>query len=173
MNATLAEHFDERQIYRIDHYLGKETVQNLMAIRFGNVLFEPLWKAQYVDHIQITVAETVGSKGGGPIMTSRGACAIWCRTTLMQLLCLTAMEPPSRFDPDAVRDEKLKVIRALEPLDPRHVRGQYQGSGDGKSSYREDVEDPRSITESFMRMKVICPTGGGRHAVLLCAPASG
>ena len=81
LNATLAEHFGEQQIYRIDHYLGKETVQNLMAVRFANILFEPLWNAQYVDHIQITVAETVGVEGRGPITINRARCATWCRTT--------------------------------------------------------------------------------------------
>ncbi|NKB27480.1 MAG: glucose-6-phosphate dehydrogenase [Rhodobacteraceae bacterium] len=154
LNGTLAEHFDEHQIYRIDHYLGKETVQNLMAIRFGNVLFEPLWKAQYVDHIQITVAETVGIEGRGAYYDKSGAMRDMVQNHLMQLLCLTAMEPPSRFDPDAVRDEKLKVIRALEPAGPEdYVRGQYKG-GDDLSSYHEDVEDPGSITESFIAMKV-------------------
>lgn len=154
LNRTLAEHFDEKQIYRIDHYLGKETVQNLMAVRFGNVLFEPLWKAQYVDHIQITVAETVGIEGRGGYYDKSGAMRDMVQNHLMQLLCLTAMEPPSRFEPDAVRDEKLKVIRALEPVGPEdYVRGQYKG-GDKLSSYLEDVEDPGSITESFIAMKV-------------------
>ena len=154
LNSTLAAHFDEAQIYRIDHYLGKETVQNLMAIRFGNVLFEPLWKAQYVDHIQITVAETVGVEGRGAYYDKSGAMRDMVQNHLMQLLCLTAMEPPSRFDPDAVRDEKLKVIRALEPLGPvDYVRGQYKGTDD-LSTYHDDVEDPDSITESFIAMKV-------------------
>jgi glucose-6-phosphate 1-dehydrogenase len=81
LNRTLAEYFDETQIYRIDHYLGKETVQNLMAVRFGNVLFEPLWNTQYVDHVQITVAERSASAGAGPITTSRARCGTWCRTT--------------------------------------------------------------------------------------------
>ncbi|QBY00626.1 glucose-6-phosphate dehydrogenase [Rhodophyticola sp. CCM32] len=153
LNATLAQHFDEQQIYRIDHYLGKETVQNLMAVRFANVLFEPLWNAQYVDHVQITVAEEVGVGGRGGYYDKSGAMRDMVQNHLMQLLCLTAMEPPSRFEPDAVRDEKLKVIRALEPLPPEDiVRGQYS-AGD-EPSYLEDVEDPDSRTESFIAMKL-------------------
>ncbi|WGW03159.1 glucose-6-phosphate dehydrogenase [Tropicibacter oceani] len=153
LNATLAQHFDETQIYRIDHYLGKETVQNLMAVRFGNVLFEPLWNAQYVDHIQITVAETVGVGGRGGYYDKSGAMRDMVQNHLMQLLCLIAMEPPARFEPDAVRDEKLKVIRALDPVLPHHiVRGQYDGHG-VEPSYREDAGDPRSTTESFIALK--------------------
>jgi len=153
LNATLAKHFDETQIYRIDHYLGKETVQNLMAVRFGNILFEPLWNAQYVDHIQITVAETVGVGGRGEYYDRSGAMRDMVQNHLMQLLCLIAMEPPSRFDPDAVRDEKLKVIRALQPVDYHHiVRGQYDAHGD-EPGYRADAGDPRSRTESFIAMR--------------------
>jgi len=153
LNRTLATHFDEGQIYRIDHYLGKETVQNLMAVRFANVLFEPLWNNHYVDHIQITVAETVGVGGRGSYYDQSGAMRDMVQNHLMQLLCLIAMEPPSKFDADAVRDEKLKVIRALQPVEPHHiVRGQYD-AGAGGPSYREDAENPRSFTESFIAMK--------------------
>ena len=153
LNATLALHFDEGQIYRIDHYLGKETVQNLMAVRFGNVLFEPLWNNHYVDHIQITVAETVGVGGRGAYYDRSGAMRDMVQNHLMQLLCLIAMEPPSQFGADAVRDEKLKVIRALEPIEPHHiVRGQYDAGPDGPS-YRADAENDRSFTESFIAMK--------------------
>ncbi|MFN3274492.1 MAG: glucose-6-phosphate dehydrogenase [Paracoccus sp. (in: a-proteobacteria)] len=152
LNATLALHFNEQQIYRIDHYLGKETVQNLMAVRFANVLFEPLWNAQYVDHVQITVAETVGVAGRGSYYDKSGAIRDMVQNHMMQLLCLIAMEPPYHFDPDAVRDEKLKVIRALEPLEPGDiVRGQYYGEG---SDYLTDAEDPASRTESYVAMKV-------------------
>ncbi len=154
LNKTLRDHFDESQIYRIDHYLGKETVQNLMAVRFGNMLFEPLWNAQYVDHVQITVAESVGVDGRGAYYDKSGAMRDMMQNHLMQLLCLTAMEPPSRFDPDAVRDEKLKVIRALEPVTPEHiVRGQYV-SPEAGASYLEQVEDPESITESYIAMEL-------------------
>lgn len=157
LNATLAAHFRENQIYRIDHYLGKETVQNLMAVRFGNMLFEPLWNSQYVDHIQITVAEAVGVGGRGEYYDRAGAMRDMVQNHLMQLLCLIAMEPPAKFDPDAVRDEKLKVIRALDPVQPHHiVRGQYDaqaGQGDAHPSYRDAVGDPRSTTESYIALK--------------------
>lgn len=153
LNAILAAHFHESQIYRIDHYLGKETVQNLMAVRFGNMLFEPLWNSQYIDHIQITVAETVGVAGRDVYYERAGAMRDMVQNHLMQLLCLIAMEPPAKFEPDAVRDEKLKVIRALDPVEPHHiVRGQYT-SADGVASYREDVGNDRSKTESFMALK--------------------
>ncbi len=154
LNQTLAQHFDERQIYRIDHYLGKETVQNLMAVRFANILFEPLWNAQYVDHVQITVAETVGVGGRGEYYDHSGAIRDMVQNHMMQLLCLTAMEPPYHFDPDAVRDEKLKVIRALEPVRAEDiVRGQYEAGPDGPD-YLSDVEHPGSCTESFVALKV-------------------
>ena len=155
LNKTLAAHFEESQIYRIDHYLGKETVQNLMAVRFGNMLFEPLWNNHYVDHIQITVAETVGVGGRGAYYDKSGAMRDMVQNHLMQLLCLIAMEPPGQFEADAVRDEKLKVIRALQPIDHHHiVRGQYDAGPDGPS-YREDAENPRSFTESFIAMRCL------------------
>ncbi|MEM9342730.1 MAG: glucose-6-phosphate dehydrogenase [Pseudomonadota bacterium] len=154
LNATLAQYFEEGQIYRIDHYLGKETVQNLMAVRFGNILFEPLWNAQYIDHVQITVAESVGVGGRGEYYDRAGAMRDMVQNHLMQLLCLTAMEPPSQFDPDAVRDEKLKVIRALNAVDPADiVRGQYK-AGEGTASYIEDAGNDASLTESFIAMKI-------------------
>lgn len=153
LNATLATHFREDQIYRIDHYLGKETVQNLMAVRFGNILFEPLWNNHYVDHIQITVAETVSVAGRGAYYDRAGAMRDMVQNHLMQLLCLIAMEPPSQFGADEVRDEKLKVIRALQPVAPHHiVRGQYDAAPNAPS-YREDAENARSFTESFIAMK--------------------
>lgn len=159
LNATLAAHFDETQIYRIDHYLGKETVQNLMAVRFANILFEPLWNSQYIDHVQVTVAETVGVGGRGAYYDKSGAMRDMVQNHLMQLLCLIAMEPPYHFDPDAVRDEKLKVIRALQPVDADNiVRGQYLGhkraDGSGVPDYIEDSENPASKTESYIAMKV-------------------
>ncbi|MGV6849448.1 MAG: glucose-6-phosphate dehydrogenase [Marinibacterium sp.] len=155
LNATLAAWFDESQIYRIDHYLGKETVQNLMAVRFGNMLFEPLWNSQFVDHIQITVAETVGVGGRGEYYDKSGAMRDMVQNHLMQLLCLIAMEPPARFEPNAVRDEKLKVIRALDPVDPHNiVRGQYRASDDGTiPGYRDEVGNPKSHTESYIALR--------------------
>ncbi len=153
LNGVLAEHFTEAQIYRIDHYLGKETVQNLMAVRFGNILFEPLWKAEYVDHVQITVAETVSVEGRGAYYDKSGAMRDMVQNHMMQLLCLIAMEPPYHFDPDAVRDEKLKVIRALSKVEPADiVRGQYLAGG-GEGGYLEHSENPASKTESYIALK--------------------
>ena len=154
LNGVLARHFTEAQIYRIDHYLGKETVQNLMAVRFANILFEPLWKAEYVDHVQITVAETVGVNGREAYYDKSGAMRDMVQNHMMQLLCLIAMEPPYHFDPDAVRDEKLKVIRALKPMPPENiVRGQY-GAGAGDKGYVAHSENPGSKTESYIALKV-------------------
>ncbi len=153
LNKVLAQHFEEAQIYRIDHYLGKETVQNLMAVRFGNILFEPLWNSQYVDHIQITVAEEVGVGTRGGYYDRSGAMRDMVQNHLMQLLCLIAMEPPAKFDPHAVRDEKLKVIRALDPvLADNIVRGQYEGDGT-RPGYRNQVENRDSVTETFVALK--------------------
>jgi glucose-6-phosphate 1-dehydrogenase len=154
LNAVLASHFAEDQIYRIDHYLGKETVQNLMAVRFANILFEPIWKAQYIDNVQITVGETVGVEGRGAYYDKSGAMRDMVQNHMMQLLCLIAMEPPYHFDPNAVRDEKLKVIRALDPVEAKDiVRGQYLAGG-GQGSYVAHAENPDSRTESFIAMKV-------------------
>ena len=148
LNATLARHFGEQQIYRIDHYLGKETVQNLMAVRFANMLFEPLWNARHVDHVQITVAETVGVAGRGNYYDKAGAVRDMVQNHLMQLLCLIALEPPWHFEADAVRDEKLKVIRALAPLQPGEiVHGQYRG-------YEGDAGVAHSRTATFVALRV-------------------
>ena len=126
--------FAEAQTFRIDHYLGKETVQNLLALRFANVVFERLWNADVIDHVQITVAETVGVEGRGDYYDQSGALRDMVQNHLLQLLCLLAMEPPSSLDADAVRDEKLKVLRALRPIAPHEVghvtvRGQYAQRG--------------------------------------------
>ena len=154
LNQALAAYFHEDQIYRIDHYLGKETVQNLMAVRFANILFEPLWNAQFVDHVQITVAETVGVDGRGEYYDHSGAMRDMVQNHLMQLLCLIAMEPPHRFDADAMRDEKLKVIRALDPVKPAQVvRGQYRADESGPSLL-EELGNPASGTESYIALKV-------------------
>jgi glucose-6-phosphate 1-dehydrogenase len=124
-----------------------------MAIRFGNMLFEPLWNSQYVDHIQITVAEAIGVAGREEYYDRAGAMRDMVQNHMMQLLCLIAMEPPAKFDPDAVRDEKLKVIRALDPVPSDDiVRGQYLADED-KPSYLDHVGDPNSNTESFIALK--------------------
>ncbi|MEM6658509.1 MAG: glucose-6-phosphate dehydrogenase [Pseudomonadota bacterium] len=154
LNEGLRTCFQEHQIYRIDHYLGKETVQNLMALRFANSLFEPLWNSTHVDHVQITVAETVGVAGRGAYYDQSGAMRDMVQNHLVQLLCLTAMEPPSKFSPNAVRDEKVKVIEALEPVNaPDTARGQYRADKGG-DSYVDHVGNPSSRTESFIALKV-------------------
>ena len=152
LNAHLSTAFEEECLYRIDHYLGKETVQNLMALRFANALFEPLWNARHIDHVQITVAEAVGVEGRGNYYDHSGAMRDMVQNHLLQLLCLIAMEPPTRFEPDAVRDEKLKVLRALEPIDAanvrdRAVRGQYRG-------YLDEPGLAGSTTETFVALKI-------------------
>ena len=154
LNRWFTERFDERCLYRIDHYLGKETVQNLMALRFANALFEPLWNGRFIDHVQITVAESVGVEGRGAYYDSSGAMRDMVQNHLLQLLCLIAMEPPARFEADAVRDEKLKVLKALTPLTDRRdiVRGQYQGAH-GVPPYLDDIGADSSRTESFVALK--------------------
>lgn len=153
LNHILTQIFDESQIYRIDHYLGKETVQNLMALRFGNILFEPLWNSQYIDHVQITVSESVGIKGRQLYYDSAGAMRDMIQNHLMQLICLVAMEPPSAFDPDSVRDEKVKVIRALEKVSPEDiVLGQYSGNGQ-VDGYLNDSNLSYSDTETYIALK--------------------
>jgi glucose-6-phosphate 1-dehydrogenase len=130
LNRALAEVFDERQIYRIDHYLGKETVQNILVLRFANGIFEPLWNQKYIDHVQITVAESMGVEGRGGYYEEAGALRDMVQNHMLQLLSLTAMEPPVAFSADAVRDEKVKVLQALRRIEGaevlrRTVRGQY------------------------------------------------
>ncbi len=154
LNRTLASLFGERQVYRIDHYLGKETVQNLMALRFANALFEPIWNARHVDHVQITVAERIGVEGRGAYYDKTGALRDMVQNHLLQLLCLIAMEPPATFSADAVRDEKLKVLLSLAPLENPvdMVCGRYLG-GEGTGSYLEDVGNPESRSESFVALR--------------------
>ena len=162
INSAVADVLPESQIYRIDHYLGKETVQNLMALRFANVLFEPVWDSAHVDHVQITVAEKVGVEGRGGYYDTSGALRDMIQNHMLQLLCLVAMEPPSAMEADALRDEKLKVLRALKPIDETNVRqltvrGQYRaGAIDGKSvpGYIDELPDQSSsATETFVALK--------------------
>ncbi|WP_170599184.1 glucose-6-phosphate dehydrogenase [Ruegeria arenilitoris] len=154
LNEGLRACFEEHQIYRIDHYLGKETVQNLMALRFANSLFEPLWNATHVDHVQITVAETVGVEGRGAYYDQSGAMRDMVQNHLVQLLCLTAMEPPSTFSPNAVRSEKVKVIEALEPVAPTDIAGGQYRADKGGDGYVDHVGNPDSLTESYIALKV-------------------
>ncbi len=163
INTEVAAVFTEKQIYRIDHYLGKEAVQNLMALRFGNALFEPLWRRGLVRHVQITVAEELGVERRGNFYDKTGALRDMVQNHLLQLLCIMAMEPPASSDPDAVRDEKLKVLRALRPLRDRDVltktvRGQYKAGavrGAPVPGYLEEADIARdSSTETFTALKV-------------------
>ena len=161
LNETIGQHFSEEQVFRIDHYLGKETVQNLMALRFANALYEPVWNSAHIDHVQITVAESVGLEGRAGYYDKAGALRDMVQNHIVQLMCLVALEPPSSLDSDALRDEKLKVLRALRPIDQsnvetRTVRGQYKHGATGGAavrSYLEDLGDGASDTETFVAIK--------------------
>ncbi|MFC0634432.1 glucose-6-phosphate dehydrogenase [Brevundimonas balnearis] len=147
IDAEVAHAFDERQVFRIDHYLGKETVQNLIALRFGNTIFEPLWNNLSIDHVQITVGETVGVGDRWPYYDEYGALRDMLQNHMLQLLCLVAMEPPSDLDPDSVRNEKVKVLRSLRPISAANVRdvtvrGQYVG-GHGPDGPVKGYEEER------------------------------
>jgi glucose-6-phosphate 1-dehydrogenase len=159
LNAELQTHFDEREVFRIDHYLGKETVQNLLALRFANGIFEPIWNRQFVDHVQITVAESIGIEGRAAFYEQAGAIRDIFQNHLLQLLALTAMEPPIDFTADSVRNEKLKVLMAMHTPGPKHVvRGQYgRGFVEGEEvpAYREEEGVARdSMTETFVAAKL-------------------
>ena len=163
LNAELHKVFAEKQIFRIDHYLGKETVQNLVALRFGNAIFEPIWNRNHIDHVQITVAEDIGVEGRGHFYEEAGASRDIVQNHLLQLLMVTAMEPPVAFTADEVRDEKVKVLRALKPIRGEDVakytvRGQYgPGNFAGKAvpGYREEANvNPTSNVETFVAMRL-------------------
>jgi glucose-6-phosphate 1-dehydrogenase len=161
LNDLVGDDFHESQIFRIDHYLGKETVQNLMALRFANALYEPLWNANHIDHVQITVAESVGLEGRAGYYDTAGALRDMVQNHILQLLCLVAMEVPSSMDSEAVRDEKLKVLRALKTIDASNVeqntvRGQYRAGASGNGpvkGYLEELEGGVSNTETFVAIK--------------------
>lgn len=156
INDAVAGAFPESRIFRIDHYLGKETVQNLLALRFANLMFEPLWNAAHIDHVQITVAETVGLEGRVAFYDDAGAIRDMVQNHMLQLLALVAMEPPAHFDATAVRDEKVKVLRALRPvLSGETVTGQYRAGaigGQAVPGYDEELGKP-SDTETFVAIK--------------------
>jgi glucose-6-phosphate 1-dehydrogenase len=162
INAAIGDCFEEEQIFRIDHYLGKETVQNLLALRFGNSLFEPLWRRSTIDNVQITVAEDLGVGGRVEFYDRVGALRDMVQNHLMQLICLFAMEPPSSLDQNAVRDEKIKVLRSLKPMSPADVgtasvRGRYtSGAIDGKTvpGYIDELGGADSTTETFVALKI-------------------
>ena len=163
LNHVVNDVFREKDTYRIDHYLGKETAQNIMVLRFANAIFEPLWNHRYIDHVQITAAEPLGVEARGPYYESAGALRDMVQNHLLQLLCLVGMEPPSDLTADSVRDEKVKVVRALRPMSAEDVsrdvvRGQYAaGSINGKNviAYRQEERvSPDSMTETYVALKV-------------------
>lgn len=164
LNEDLHRVFDEQQIFRIDHYLGKETVQNILVFRFANGIFEPLWNRQYIDHVQITVAESLGIEGRGTYYDNAGAIRDMIQNHMMQLLCLIAMEPPIVNEANAVRDEKVKVLRAIRPFSTRDaaeytVRAQYEaGYAEGKPvvGYLDEPDvSSDSRTETFVAMRLL------------------
>jgi len=160
INDAVAEAFPEERTFRIDHYLGKETVQNILALRFGNALFEPVWNARGIDHVQITISETVGLEGRAGYYDGSGALRDMVQNHMLQLLSLIAMEPPARFDGTAIRDEKVKVLRSLRRMAPAEVphltvTGQYTGGavkGEIVRGYAEELERG-STTETFVALK--------------------
>ncbi len=162
INDVLASAFSEERTFRIDHYLGKETVQNLIALRFGNTIFEPLWNAVSIDNVQITISETGGTEGRGDYYNAYGAIRDMVQNHLLQLLCLVAMEPPASLTAEAIRNEKVKVLRSLSPITPenceaRTIRGQYTDGftpdGDRAASYLEDIGGKESDTETFVAIQ--------------------
>jgi glucose-6-phosphate 1-dehydrogenase len=159
LNEIVRAYFDESEIFRIDHYLGKETVQNMLVLRFANGIFEPIWNRQFVDHVQITVAESLGIEGRASFYEASGAIRDIVQNHLLQLVALTAMEPPIDFSAESVRNEKVKVLRATHTPGPKHVvRGQYgPGYVDGEEvpGYREEEGvDPDSATETYVAAKL-------------------
>ena len=162
INRGVGEVFPEESVYRIDHYLGKETVQNLLVLRFANTLFEPIWSRSAIDHVQITVAEDVGLEGRADYYDRSGAMRDMVQNHLLQLLCLTAMEPPNALDADSVRTEKIKVLKALmkytpQTIEQKTVRAQYQAglvNGEAVKSYLETLTEPKSETETYVALKV-------------------
>jgi glucose-6-phosphate 1-dehydrogenase len=159
LNDLLHTYFDESEIFRIDHYLGKETVQNMLALRFANGIFEPIWNRQFIDHVQITVAESIGIEARASYYESAGAIRDIFQNHLLQLLALTAMEPPIDFTSESVRNEKVKVLKSIHTPGPKHVvRGQYGPGfveGEPVPGYREEEGvDPGSLTDTFIAAKL-------------------
>ena len=164
LNALLTEHFHETQIFRIDHYLGKETVQNLMVLRFANSIFEPIWNYKYIDHVQITVSETVSADDRAGYYDKSGALRDMVQNHIFQLMALVAMEPPAALDARSIRDEKVKVYKSVrrprpERIEDTVVRGQYgAGEAGGKKTdgyLKAKGVEPESTTETFVALKVL------------------
>ena len=163
INQSLASYFDEQQIFRIDHYLGKEAVQNLLALRFGNILFEKVWSNIAIDHVQITVAETLGLENRGSYYDEVGAIKDMLQNHMLQILCLVSMEPPTSINSESIRDEKLKVLRSLKPISQDEIEnncviGQYKDgaiAGETKASYQdEEGVKEKSKTETLISLKL-------------------
>jgi glucose-6-phosphate 1-dehydrogenase len=163
LNRVVRNSFSEEQTYRIDHFLGKETAQNILVLRFANAIFEPLWNTRYIDHVQITAAETLGVEGRAGYYEGAGALRDMVQNHLLQLLCLIGMEPPTDLRADSIRDEKVKVVRSLRRITGPEiainvVRGQYAGGAiDGKPvvGYREEKNvDSKSMTETFVALRI-------------------
>ena len=163
LNREVGKVFRESQVYRIDHYLGKETVRNILIFRFGNLIFEPIWHRRYIDHVQITVAESIGVEGRGAFYEETGALRDILQNHLLQLLTLVAMEPPANLEAEALRDEKVKVLRAIRPIpiekvDQSVVRGQYGpgwvGATEAPGYRSEPAVDPASETETFVAARL-------------------
>src|ERR1700693_1613511 len=163
LNRVISDSFSEEQTYRIDHFLGKETAQNILVLRFANAIFEPLWNARYIDHVQITAAETLGVEGRAGYYETAGALRDMVQNHLLQLLCLVAMEAPSDLRADSIRDEKVKVVRCLRRMTANEVatdvvRAQYsEGAINGKPvpAYRkEEKVNPNSMTDTFVALRL-------------------
>jgi glucose-6-phosphate 1-dehydrogenase len=163
LNEHLRAHLDESQIYRIDHYLGKETVQNMLAFRFANGIFEPVWNRSYIDHVQITVAESIGIEGRGGYYDEAGALRDMVQNHMLQLLSMTIMEPPADYDAETIRNEKAKALKSIRPIPPARadefaIRGQYSPGwvmGQQQIGYRQEERvDPDSTTETYVAVKL-------------------
>ena len=176
INADVARHFRENQIYRIDHYLGKESLQNLLPLRFANVFFEPVWNRDYIKSVQITIAETLGVEERGEFYDATGALRDMVQNHIVQMLCFTAMERPKSLSAVDIRDEKLKVIAALKPLSAADVarytvRGQYAASGSLKGYMQEHKVPAGSRTETYAAIRAEIDTPRWAYR-LTCAPAN-
>ena len=178
LNRVVRNSFSEDQTYRIDHFLGKETAQNILVLRFANAIFEPIWNARYIDHVQITAAETLGVEGRAGYYEPPVPCATWCKIICCNLLCLVAMEAPTDLSADSIRDEKVKVVRSLRryrAMKSRNVvRGQYAaGAINGEPVVRliaeEEKVNPNSETETFVALRLFIDNWRWSEVPFYCA----